>query len=496
MIGERATGVLLHISSLPSAFGAGDFGKNAFKFAKFLRKYRIKYWQILPLNPTDAAIGNSPYSSDSAFALNPLFLDPEGLYSEGLIEQKDLMQIPGKPSKVNYEAAYACKKNLLYKAFLNFESDKYSDFHQFIKENLYWIEDYALFRSLKFYFKGKSWDNWPAGIRDRNQGELNRYRSLLEEGIRQEKFTQFILWKQWKELRKYCNEMQLMIFGDLPIYVQHDSADVWAHPENFKLGRDKKPTHVAGVPPDYFSEDGQLWGNPVFNWKHMQMDGFRWWVERLKQNFRYFDLLRIDHFRAFLSYWEIEAGEDTARNGEWVDASAQDFYRHIRKAFPKLPLVAENLGIITPEVNEFLEEHGIPGMQVLQFGFQSMDSVNEYLPHNFEKNCVAYTGTHDNNTSRGWFRQELDDQQRKWLQKYFDQEITEENIARRMICLLLQSTAKLVIFPLQDLLSQDETYRMNKPGTAGNNWMYRFSWNDIDEDKLLWLQEMNELYGR
>ncbi|MDZ7740863.1 MAG: 4-alpha-glucanotransferase [Bacteroidota bacterium] len=481
---ERATGILLHITSLPSNHGTGDFGSAAYRFAEILKEAGVKYWQILPLNPTDAATAYSPYSSNSAFGLNSLFVDPEQLLHQGWLGKDEIAQCSKGKTGIDYQFAHACKNELFERAWVRFKINIPFDFYEFLNNNSYWIQDHALYRSLKSHFSEKSWDRWPEGIRDRKAGDLESYRNLLKDEILEEQFRQYVLFKQWMKLKSHCNDAGLKIFGDMPIYIQHDSADVWAHKEYFKLDEEKQPAFVAGVPPDYFSESGQLWGNPVYHWQAMADDHFTWWTERFRQQVDLFDLVRIDHFRAFLSYWEVEAGEETAVNGKWVKAPGVQLLGRLKQVLGPIPLVAENLGIITPDVNEFLENQKIPGMQVMQFGFQSMAPANEYLPHNFEKNCVAYTGTHDNNTSRGWYRQEINDEQRKWLSMYFGKDIGESNVAQEMIRLLIQSPAALVVFPLQDLLGQDENYRMNKPGTLLENWQYCMEWQDLPEERL------------
>ncbi len=496
MIMERASGILLHITSLPSGFGAGDFGSTAYRFADTLIAAGVKYWQILPLNPTDAATCYSPYSSNSAFGLNPLFVDARQLLEAGWI-LKDEIQ-PGSKAEqgVDYLKAHENKNELLKKAWVRFRQNIHGAFYEFIEKNGYWLHDHALYMALKSHFENKSWDLWPKGIRDRKVEEIGSFRILLKDEIMEEQFRQYVLFDQWTKLKNYCNKAGLKIFGDMPIYIQHDSADVWAHQDYFKLDKNKQPECVAGVPPDYFSESGQLWGNPVYDWQVMLADKFKWWRERFWQQMELFDLIRIDHFRAFLAYWEIEAGEETAVNGKWVDAPAEELFRRLKQEFGQINMVAENLGIITEDVNTFLEKEGIPGMQVMQFGFQSMDTANDYLPHNFEKNCVAYTGTHDNNTSRGWYRQEINEKQRKWLSSYVGKEIDEFNVSQELIRLLIESPAGLVVFPIQDLLGQDETQRMNTPGTTVNNWMYRLEWKDLTEEKLEWLKELNKLSSR
>ena len=497
MINNRASGILLHISSLPSDYGVGDFGNNAYRFADFLKDTGTRYWQILPLNPTDAAMGHSPYSSSSAFAINPLFIDPEQLLAEGLLETKDLKRIERTSGKVNYGEASKHKTEILEKAYGNFrQSPMEATFHSFSEKHSYWLDDYALFVALKKHFGGEVWTGWPAEIRDRGDEALGIIRDKLSEEIGFERFVQFLAYRQWEKLHTYCNKNKVQLIGDIPIYVQFDSADVWSNPGYFKLDERKLPTHVAGVPPDYFSETGQLWGNPVYNWESLRNNDFSWWIKRLKHNFNLFDLARIDHFRGLIGYWEVPYGEVTAVNGEWVDVPVWDFYNEMQRQFSFLPVIAEDLGTITADVKEFLLKTRLPGMRVLQFGFMSEDPADNFLPHNYIENCVAYTGTHDNNTMRGWYREEVSDAQKDRLNKYMGKNINEANVSFEMIRRLMQSVAGIAIFQMQDLLNQDENFRMNTPSTANGNWAYSFSWNELSKDKIDFLRELNHIYNR
>ncbi|MCF8345538.1 MAG: 4-alpha-glucanotransferase [Bacteroidales bacterium] len=492
----RGSGLLLHITSLPGDYGVGDFGKNAFRFVDFLNETGTRFWQVLPLNPTDNALGNSPYSSSSAFALNPLLIDPEQLLESGLVEQSDLISISTAKGKVNYLQAYEFKKKILHEAYLNFKSaGNRVEFQLFCNRHKHWLEDYAMFTAFKDYFSGKVWTSWPEDIRNRKSGALQELREELYDQVEKAMFAQFLLAKQWFALRDHCNEAGIQLIGDIPIYVQHDSADVWANPRFFKLDKKGDPTFVAGVPPDYFSETGQLWGNPVYDWNALKKDRYDFWVKRLRHNFALYDIVRIDHFRGLVGYWEIPAGEETAINGKWVEAPVWDFYNEITKRFSFLPVIAEDLGEITPDVREFIMKTGFPGMRILQFGMMSKDPSDPFMPHNYLNNCVAYTGTHDNNTLKGWYQNEIEDHQRDWLNKYVGKNIHEDNVSFELIRMLLQSAAGMAVIQMQDLLDLDEGDRMNKPGSTGY-WEFAFNWEDLSQERRDFLKELNVLYQR
>jgi 4-alpha-glucanotransferase len=472
---NRGSGILLHITSLPSRHAIGDLGAGARAFADFLAKAEQSLWQVLPLNPTDGAHGNSPYSSISAFAGNALLISPELLVEEGLLRPEDIQ--PKRPggARTDYRAAALEKWPLLSRAYDRFRSTgwKRSEYERFSALNAAWLEDYALFVALKNRFDGSIWSDWPHDFRNRDENSLLDARSMLAADIDRAKFFQFLFFAQWASLKEYCGAKGIRLIGDVPIYVNYDSVDVWTHGRIFKLAPDGKPAFVAGVPPDYFSETGQLWGNPVYDWDALAESGYRWWIDRLAHNLGLFDFLRLDHFRGFVGYWEVGAGEKTAVNGRWVKAPADDFFGALLTEFPAFPLIAEDLWVITPDVMDVMEKHGIPGMRVLLFAFTEDNPKHPYLPRNYVKNCVAYTGTHDNNTARGWFANEALPEERQRLFRYLGREISEEAVPRELVRLVMGSVADAAVVPMQDILGLGEEGRMNRPAVPHGNWEWR-----------------------
>ena len=415
---KRQSGILLHLTSLPSAFGIGDLGPWAYRFADFLAESRQRYWQCLPLNPTDTESGSSPYHSTSAFACNPLLISPELLVHDGLLGREDLETCPNFPvEKVDYLAVTLWKDRLFSAAFELFRtSGAPEDYRDFCERNRPWLDPFALFTALKAYHGGKGWCEWPEEHRHGGSTGPVSGSERISAGIEKEKFLQYIFFKQWANLKAYCNKRGIRVIGDLPIYMIHDSTDVWMHPEIFNLDPDtRKPLTVAGVPPDYFSETGQLWGNPVYRWDVLQGQRYGWWMKRMAHNLRLFDLVRIDHFRGFVGYWEVPAGEKNAVKGRWVKAPAMDFFNELTKRFHDLPVIAEDLGTITPDVWEVMDHFGFPGMKVLLFAFGPDLAGNLYAPHNHIQRAVVYTGTHDNNTARGWFDEEASREDKRRL---------------------------------------------------------------------------------
>ncbi len=495
----RGSGILLHITSLPSPFGIGDLGPGAYKFIDFLVETKQSYWQILPLNPTSPVLGNSPYNSPSAFAGNPLLISPELLVKRGFISAADLN--PGYSfdgERVDYENVAKYKEDILRIAFEKnknkFVTD--SEFERFCDFNSYWLEDYALFISLKESFENVAWTKWPEEIRDRTEGSLRYYRERLEDRTNMAKFFQYLFFDQWSSLKEYCNVRKINIIGDVPIYVTFDSADVWTNPEVFKLDEQRRPKFVAGVPPDYFSETGQLWGNPVYDWEFLRDTGYSWWLKRLEHNLKLTDIIRLDHFRGFVSYWEVPAGEKTAVDGIWVDVAANIFFRALFKRFPNLPVIAEDLGIITADVREVMNRFDFPGMKLLIFAFGEDFPNGAYLPHNYSRDCVVYTGTHDNNTAKGWFRSEANPEDKKRLFSYLGKEVEEENVHWELIRLAMGSVANTVIIPMQDILGLGEESIMNLPATADGNWQWRLNPGQITTFVSDKLREITETYGR
>lgn len=475
----RVAGILLHITSLPSPFGIGDLGPTAYQFVDFLYASGQKLWQVLPLNPTCVEHGNSPYFSISLFAGNPLLISPELLCKDGLLSEKDLEGCQVQGDKVDYPTAWSIKENILEKAYRNFsENDEYRNF---LEENAYWLEDFCRFKVLKDKYR-KPWNVWES---ESIKG--------LEDKIKKEKFLQFVFFKQWKALKAYANSKGIKIMGDLPIYPAFDSSDVWSNKDLFKLDEHNSPYVVAGVPPDYFSKEGQLWGNPVYNWERLKEEGFSWWIRRIRHNLRLFDLLRLDHFRGFVAYYEVPASEKTAVRGRWVSAPAEEFFTKLKEEFPDFPFVAEDLGLITKDVEDIRDRFGFPGMKVLVFAFESEN--HPYMPHNHNKNSFVYTSTHDNMPVRGWYLQELDPSSKERLFRYLGRELSEEDVSYALIRLAYMSVSKACVVPMQDLLNLGQDARMNTPGKKEGNWEWRLK--DMPDDELSFkLKELCLTYGR
>lgn len=495
---KRGSGIFLHITSLPSIFGIGDLGPWAYRFVDFLAEAKQAYWQILPLNTTEPAFGNSPYHSNSAFASNPLLLSPELMVRDGLLAEEDI--IPDKrlrSKRVDYNSVVAFKRELFQTAFQRFKQRKdKNDYEKFCKENISWLDDFALFLALKEHFKKRVWSDWPPDVRDRRDEALQPLKEALHEDTDREKFLQYVFAVQWNLLRSYCQEKGIQIIGDIPVYVNYDSVDLWMHPQLFKLGPNKRPYAVAGVPPDYFSATGQLWGNPLYRWDILKEREYDWWVLRVGHNLRLFDIVRIDHFRGFVGYWEIPATENNAVHGEWKEAPAGDFFRVLTEKYPHLPLIAEDLGIITPDVRDVMEHFAFPGMKVLLFAFGEEDPRHPYLPHTYEENCVVYTGTHDNNTVRGWFKREARPAEKKRIFRYLGRRVSIRNIHWEFIRLAMQSVARTAIIPIQDALGLGEEARMNLPATSKGNWEWRLLPSQMTSQLAGRISDMTETYGR
>ncbi len=496
---KRASGILVHISSLPSPHGIGDTGQGAYRFVDFLKNSGQSCWQVLPLNPTDLQYGNSPYSSTSAFAASPLLVSPEMLVQEGLLEKGELGPLPAFPGdRVDYEKVAGHKKRILQAAFESFKRSGQGrdEFECFCKDNSHWLEDFALFVCLKESFQGRPWNEWPTGLRDRDPEAIKKAGDDFSEQVEKEMFIQHLFFKQWSALKAYANQSGVSIFGDIPIYVDYDSADVWSSPSMFKLGPDKEREYVAGVPPDYFSSTGQLWGNPLYDWERLEESGFEWWLMRMEHTLRLYDLVRIDHFRGLVGFWQVPAFEETAVSGEWVQAPVYEFMKALRDRFPDLPIVAEDLGVITPDVREVMRSFGLPGMKVLLFAFGEDNPEHPYLPHNFENNCVAYTGTHDNNTVRGWFEAEAGPEDKKRLARYLGRKVSKKDVHTELVRLAMMSVANLAVFPVQDLLGLDGSARMNTPAKRGGNWEWRLPAESLSPSLQQEFLMMTRIYGR
>jgi 4-alpha-glucanotransferase len=496
---KRGSGVLLHITSLPSPYGIGDLGPWARRFADFLSETRQSYWQILPLSPTAPVYGNSPYSSISTFAGNTLLISPEMLVRDGFLAQKEVDSRPPLPEdRCDYEGAASYKERLLNLAYDGFvESRRDRDrFTRFCEEQASWLDTYALFVSIKKRMNGRVWNKWPPELRDRSQESLELVRRESRADIEREKFWQYLFFRQWTAFKKYCNERGVQILGDIPIYVSYDSADVWANPGIFKLDWEKKPQTVGGVPPDYFSATGQLWGNPVYNWDALMQTGYSWWVERMRHTLMLLDAVRIDHFRGLVQFWEVPAGQKNAVNGRWMAAPVRDFFDHLSRHFFSLPIIAEDLGMITPDVREVIAELGLLGMKVLLFAFGDDNPMHIYLPHTYEKNYVVYTGTHDNNTVRGWFENEARPDEKERLFRYLGREARADEVHWDLIRLAMASVARVAIFPLQDILGIGREGQMNRPSVGKGNWVWRFVPGELTADAADKLRSMTVTYGR
>ena len=502
----RASGILLHPTSLPGPFGIGDLGPDAYAFIDFLTASGQSLWQVLPLGPT--GYGDSPYQCFSAFAGNPLLISPTQLLEDGLLSDDDLNRdLRFRPTRVDFGPVIDYKKGLLEKAFDTFkrlpEGSLRTEFIHFCLSNEWWLEDYALFRAMKDAHGGIAWTDWEPRFAVRETNAIDSAREALRERVYAEKFYQFLFFKQWSTLKAYCRERQITIIGDAPIFVAFDSADVWAHPEMFKLDSHRQPIVVAGVPPDYFSKTGQLWGNPIYDWNAMRATGFRWWIDRLRGTLQTVDILRIDHFRGFAACWEVPGGDKTAERGQWVEVPGRELFTTLRNTFGEMPIIAEDLGVITPDVEALRDDFGFPGMRVLQFAFRG-DSKTIDLPHNYIRNCVVYTGTHDNDTTVGWFNskagtgstrnaQEIE-RERAYCLAYLNSDGSE--IHWDMIRAAWSSVANTAVVPLQDVLGLGSSARMNLPASVRGNWQWRFRSGALTKrisDRLL---ELTELYGR
>ena len=496
---QRGSGILLHISSLFSEYGIGDLGPSAFQFVDFLSDARQRYWQILPLNPTSQKYDNSPYHSTSAFAFNTLLISPDCMVKDGFLNKKDIAKIPDFPDgTVDFEGVIRFKERLFSLAFDRFRNEKTDHplYDEFCRNNIWWLEDFALFASLNRHYKGTIWSSWPDGVKYRDPSALDAMRQTLKKNIEKEKFLQFVFHTQWHALRDYCRKKGISLIGDIPIYVNYHSADVWKHPALFRLDDNLHPIVVAGVPPDYFSSTGQLWKNPLYCWEVHKQDGFSWWIHRVEHNLTVFDYTRIDHFRGLVAYWEVAAGAKDAMNGKWVPAPGKKLLQLLKKRFLDLPLIAEDLGIVTPEVSDLIDRFGLPGMRVLLFAFTGDPSDSPHAPHNLKRNCILYTGTHDNATTRGWLESDATPAERQRLFRYIGGEISAEQLPAVLIRLAMMSVADTVIFPMQDILSLGAESRMNRPGTEAGNWRWQLEKDQIRPAVTRNLADMTCIFRR
>jgi 4-alpha-glucanotransferase len=506
----RAAGVLLHPTSLPGAHGIGDLGAQALSFAGYLHAAGIKIWQVLPLNPT--GYGDSPYQSLSAFAGNPLLISLEELAEDGLLDQNALYSLPEfLAGRIDFSLVIPWKFDLLRRAASNFfalrASPEKPDFEHFVECNRSWLDDYALFMAAKDAHGGKVWTAWDPDLAARHPSAMREWSEKLSSEIAAYKYWQFKFFRQWKTVKDYCARLGIRIMGDIPIYAAHDSADVWANPEIFWLDQKGNPLKVSGVPPDYFSATGQLWGNPIYRWDVMKTSGYRWWIERLRSSLNVFDMVRLDHFRGFEAYWEIPAGEPTAMHGQWVKGPGAELFRALTDSLGPLPVVAENLGVITPEVEAIRRQFDYPGMAILQFAFSTDPQAPTFRPHNHEQHLVAYTGGHDNDTMVGWWRSGAAQSTRTQAdvkkeyadaQNYFGvtTEQFDSGVNWIFIRELMKSVADTVLVPMQDILGLGSEARMNIPGTLGGNWTWRLRSDDLPDSAQRRLKMFTEIYGR
>lgn len=488
----------MHITSLPGKFGIGDLGPEAYKFIDFLKDSGHTYWQLLPLNPTDGVYNHSPYSSHSAFAGNPLLISPELLEKEGFIDLRDF-PLPEKiqSKKAIFDTVEAYKASMFDVAYQKYKSENIAGatFSKFKNEHAHWLDTYCLYLALREKFGKANWVDWPAPLRDRHPEAIKNAENEFFEVIEKEKFIQFLFFSQWSMLAETAHKKGIKLFGDVPFYVNHDSADCWAIPNFFKLDENKQPTHISGVPPDMFSDTGQLWGTPVYDWKVLKNDNYGWWIARLRQNLLLFDVVRLDHFRAFAAYWEVPASEKTAINGKWAETPGKDFFKVLQKEYPKMPFIAEDLGVLDQPVYDLLEEFSFPGMKILQFAFGDENRENPYIPYNHVPHTVVYSGTHDNNTTRGWFEQS-GPEVKQHIEDYLGMKVTAENIHEVIHRMVLQSVANLAIVPLQDVVGLGGEAIMNVPGSTEGNWSWRITSEEIPLERTAELLKMNELYGR
>lgn len=488
----RSCGILMHISSLPSPYGIGTFGKEAERFADWLKQAGQKYWQVLPIGPT--GYGDSPYQPFSSFAGNPLLIDLDELAENGFITRKAIedSDYGADPTYVDFDKVRKCKMELLREAFAGFTDDV--GYTSFVMDEQEWLDDYALFAALKDKFGGRPWTEWDEDIKLRKPEAIKKWREELKDEIKFVKFVQYIFYRQWDRFHRYCNKNGIQIIGDIPIYVSPDSSDVWAQPELFELDEQRNPKRVAGVPPDYFSATGQLWGNPLYNWEEMHRTGYKWWLARIGKAKENYDMLRIDHFRAFDTYYAIPAGHKTAEHGTWEKGPGMELFNAIKNDLGDVNIIAEDLGEIFDSVKVLLKDTGFPGMRVLQFGFNPDNTDNDHLPHNYPVNCCAYTGTHDNAPIMQWYK-EADSRTKAMAKRYLKPNFFEKF---NMCCIrtIYESPASLAIVPMQDILGLGKESRMNVPSTVGGNWSWRMLSGKLSPQMAEKLHELTVTYFR
>jgi len=495
---QRSAGILLPVFSLPSPYGIGDVGPEMEKFADFLSRCGQRYWQMLPINPTSMEKDNSPYNSTSSMAGNSLFISPDLLVKKGWLDADQLAGYYAPfTDAVDYQSAIHIKSEILALAYERFKSmGPDNGFKMFCSNEAYWLNDFALYVAIKRHFGEKVWSEWPKDFKKRNQTVLQDFAKTCKDEITEIMWQQYVIADQWEAARRYCNSKGIKIFGDLSFYVSYDSADVWAHSDLFCLDTEGDMTGIAGVPPDYFSETGQLWNMPTYNWGAMKADGYKWWMDRLRKNLERYDVVRLDHFRAFEAYWQSPPGSENAINGEWLKGPRTDFFDVVKKTFNDLPFVAEDLGDNMPDVYALREKLQLPGMKVLQFAWGAHMATCVDIPHNYPKKCIVYTGTHDNNTTRGWFQQETKVEDRARIASYIGRAVNEDNINEVMWRMAYSSVADIAILPMQDILNLGADSRINTPGTESGNWRWRMSADAITttiEDRI---RSFVQIYNR
>ena len=505
----RSAGILLHPTSIYTRYGIGDFGPNAFQFIEFLKDSSQHFWQVLPIGPTGYA--DSPYQNISAFAGNPLLISPDGLIQMDLITLEEVNQCqkgtktdvePSKILKVNYQRAIELKEAIFKIAFKTFQrkhfqqkSELYDSYNKFCEKQAYWLDDFVLFYSLKVGHNLQSWTTWPKNFSLRHKNALKVWSAGHAKELELYKFIQWIFSIQWSNLRDFADENDVKIIGDMPIFVAHDSVDVWVNQELFTLKEHGSLEFQAGVPPDYFSKTGQLWGNPLYKWDILQERNFNWFIQRFKRQIELFDWVRVDHFRGFQAYWRISGSAKDAIKGKWIETPGEELFLEVQKQLGILPIVAEDLGVITPEVEALRDKFKFPGMKILQFAFGN-DEENPHLPHNFVHNSLAYTGTHDNNTTLGWWQNDATKSEKKRLREYLNSDTKDVSVVEDLIRALYRSIAKVAIIPIQDLLGQSEESRMNTPSIEGGNWQYQVKIDNKLKNRAKFLKKITKIYGR
>lgn len=495
---NRSSGILLHISSLPSKYGIGCFSQAAYNFVDWLSEAGQSYWQILPLGPT--SYGDSPYQSFSSFAGNPYFISLESFIETGLLtkEECDKVDFGEIENSINYSSLFKNRYILLNKAYKKSSISLDTNFQLFINKNSYWLNDYALFMAIKNKYNGSIWTEWNEDIKLRKSEAIAEYSKELHEEIEFQKFIQYHFYLQWNALKNYANSKGIKIIGDIPIYVAFDSADAWANPQLFQFDENNIPIAVAGCPPDGFSATGQLWGNPLYKWEYHKQTDYKWWISRLSHCFALYDVLRIDHFRGFDEYYSIPYGAENAMNGHWEKGPGIDIFKKVKEVLGEKEFIAEDLGYMTDSVRKLVKDSGFPNMKVLEFAFDSRDTGcrNDYLPHNYNKNCIAYTGTHDNQTITSWFDTISKEEQNLAREYLCDFNTPNNELYKSFISLIMRSEAKLCIIPMQDYLGYDDSCRMNEPSTLGKNWKWRLKNKDLTDSIKQYIYRISELYGR